>query len=180
MLLAILQSPLSLVIDEMDDLYLKIQLRISARKHGIPVIMAADNGDGTVVDIERFDLDPHRPLMHGDIPETELLSIPREVPRAQAAKIISAWVGSENIAPRMMSSLMELGKTLYTWPQLGTAASLSGALLSYVARAILTGLPIGQGKFVISPEKLFDPTWDSPASVTKRKATLSAFKKTMV
>lgn len=168
-------TKLNIVIDEMDELYLKIQLRIHARKLGIPVVMAADNGDGAVVDIERYDLDQNRPLMHGDIPEDELLSIPRNVPRATAAKIISAWVGHQNIAPRMMSSLMELGKTLYTWPQLGSAAALSGALLSYVVRAVITGQPIGQGKFVIRPEEIFDPSYNSDSSVRVRKSIQDAF-----
>lgn len=149
--------PLRVVVDEMDNLYLKIRLRLLARAYKIPVVMAADNGDGVVVDIERFDLDPGRPLMHGDIPENELLAIRPDTPRHVAARIISAWVKPEHIAERMMASLLQLGKTLYTWPQLGNAASMAGSLMSYVVRQIVLGGPVLQGKIVVSSERLFTP-----------------------
>lgn len=149
--------PLDVVVDEMDNLYLKIRLRLLARAHKIPVVMAADNGDGVVVDIERYDLDAKRPLMHGDVPERELLAIRADTPRHIAARIISAWVKPENIAERMMTSLLELGKTLYTWPQLGNAASMAGSLMSYAVRQIVLDKPITQGKIVVSPDSMFIP-----------------------
>lgn len=149
--------PLRVVVDEMDNLYLKIRLRLLARAHKIPVVMAADNGDGVVVDIERYDLDPKRPLMHGDVPESELLAIRPNTPRHIAARIISTWVKPENIAERMMTSLLELGKTLYTWPQLGNAASMAGSLMSYVVRQIVLNKLITQGKVVVSPDNIFTP-----------------------
>ncbi len=178
---AFLTTPgkLDAVVDEMDDLYLKIRLRVAARRLGIPVVMAADNGDGAVVDIERFDLDPNRPLMHGDIPERELLAIPASVPRPVAAKIISTWVGPDNIAERMMGSLMEIGKTLYTWPQLGTAATIAGALVAFAVRKIVTGGDIGQGKFIVSPESLLDPAYASASRTKQRAKTKTAFLKTL-
>lgn len=166
---------LQIVVDEMDNLYLKIQLRLLARKHKIPVVMAADNGDGIVVDIERYDLSPHRPLMHGDVPEKELLAIRPNTPRHVAAKIISTWVKPENIAERMMESLMELGHTLYTWPQLGSAASMAGSVMSYVVRKIVLGQPISQGKIIISPDALFTPEYNSKAAEEKRKVLRARF-----
>lgn len=176
---AFLTSPdtLDLVIDEMDDLYLKIRLRLEARTLGIPVIMAADNGDGIVVDIERFDRDSRLPLMHGDIPETELLAISPDTPRPVAARIISSWVRPENIADRMKTSLLELGKTLYTWPQLGNAAFMAGAMLSYVARKVVVGDPLLEGKCVITPDAFFVPGFDAPEAIKKRKMLTDTFKK---
>jgi len=168
-------KPLQLIIDEMDDLYLKIQLRVAARNMGIPVIMAADNGDGIVVDIERFDVRKDTPLMHGDIPENTLLAITPDVSRPVAARIISSWVRPENIDDRMKRSLMELGKTLYTWPQLGNAAFMAGAVLSYVARSILVGDPIRSGKFVVNPEVLFVPGFTSKQAIAKRKRLTQQF-----
>lgn len=165
--------PLDVVVDEMDDLYLKIRLRILARAHQIPVVMAADNGDGVVVDIERYDLDPNRPLMHGDIPEAELLAIRPDTPRHAAARIISRWVRPENIAERMMMSLLELGTTLYTWPQLGNAAAMAGSVMSYVVRQIVLGKKIVQGKIVISPDEIFFPF--SKAVQNRRNAVKEAF-----
>ena len=60
------EPKLDLFIEEMDNPYLKIESRKVARNLGIPVIMAADNGDGALIDVERFDLEPDRPLLHRD------------------------------------------------------------------------------------------------------------------
>jgi hypothetical protein len=141
--------------------------------------MAADNGDGVVVDIERYDLEPNRPLMHGDVPEEELLAIRPGTPRHIAARIISSWVKPENIAERMMESLMELGSTLYTWPQLGNAATMAGSVMSYVVRRIAVGLPVVQGKVVITPDALFVPGYTSPQASNTRKAIRTKFLKGM-
>lgn len=170
-------KPLDLVIDEMDNLYLKIQLRVLARKLRIPVIMAADNGDGVVVDIERYDLHPSLPLMHGQVPESELLAISPSTPRLEAARIISRWVTPQNIADRMKDSLLELGKSLYTWPQLGNAAFMAGSVLSYVARRILTDAPVREGKIVLSPDDLFIPDFSSSAMRAERQRKTDMFKK---
>lgn len=170
-------KPLDLVIDEMDTLYLKIRLRMLARKHGIPVIMAADNGDGIVVDIERFDLNRNRPLLHGQIPETELLAITEHTPRNVAAAIISRWVQPEHIDGRMQESLMEIGTSLYTWPQLGNAAFMAGSVLSYVARRILLGYPVTQGKVVIQPDRFFVPGYSDAPAVKERARRAAAFAK---
>lgn len=170
-------KPLDVIIDEMDTLYLKIQLRLFARKYKIPVIMAADNGDGVVIDIERFDLHPELPLMHGHVLESELLGITPETPRIVAAKIISRWVGPENITDRMKDSLLELGKTLYTWPQLGNAAFMAGAVLAYVARKIILGDPLVEGKFIITPDAFFVPGFAGAKATSERKNKTTSFRR---
>ena len=54
---------LDLLIEECDSLEVKIRARIKARSLGIPVLM--DTSDRGMVDIERFDLEPDRPIFHG-------------------------------------------------------------------------------------------------------------------
>lgn len=56
---------LDVLIEEMDDLRLKIKIRELAKKYRIPVIMATDHTDNILVDIERYDLNPNYPLLHG-------------------------------------------------------------------------------------------------------------------
>ncbi len=172
-------APLQVVIDEMDSLYLKIQLRLAARALRIPVIMAADNGDGIVVDIERYDMNPSYPLMHGSVAEHDLVSIAPDTARPVAAKIISSWVGPENIDSRMKSSLLELGSTLYTWPQLGNAAFMAGAVLSYVARRIILGHPVVGGKVVFNPDALFVPEFNSAKQRQARRKETDMFIKAL-
>jgi molybdopterin/thiamine biosynthesis adenylyltransferase len=144
---------IDILIEEMDNIYLKIQIRLLARKLGIPVIMATDNGDNILLDVERYDLDSRYPLFHGDVPESELLEITPETPKPVAARIITRWVHPENVVLRMQQSLLQLGKTLYSWPQLGTAAFLSGIAVSHAFRNIICGNNIPSGKYIISLDK---------------------------
>lgn len=142
------------LVEETDHLETKIFLREEARKRGIPVVMATDNGDGVIVDIERFDLDKETYLFNGligDITLDEFKAFPpEELPRL-ATKI----AGAEMIVPRMMSSLSEVGKTLYSWPQLGDAATLSGVVVAFAVKQIVLGLPIRSGKIDVNLEKIF-------------------------
>src|SRR5258708_11970966 len=46
---------LDIVIDELDNLAVKFLIREQAKNHRIAVVMAADNGDNSVVDVERYD-----------------------------------------------------------------------------------------------------------------------------
>lgn len=48
---------LDVMIDELDNLAVKFLIRENAKKHRVPIVMAADNGDNAVVDVERYDLD---------------------------------------------------------------------------------------------------------------------------
>ena len=54
---------LDLVIEECDSLDMKFLVREAARERRIPVIM--ETSDRGVLDVERFDLEPDRPLFHG-------------------------------------------------------------------------------------------------------------------
>jgi tRNA threonylcarbamoyladenosine dehydratase len=143
-------NKIDILVEEMDNIYLKIQIRLLARKHRIPVIMATDNGDNIILDIERYDLDPKYPLFHGDIKESELMKITPETEKFIAATLITRWVHPDNVALAMQKSLLELGKTLYSWPQLGTAALLSGCAVSYAYRNIILGNKIVSGKYLVS------------------------------
>lgn len=173
----IMPRPLNVLIEEMDNIFLKIQVRLLARKYKIPVIMAADNGDNVVLDIERFDLESNLPLFHGDVSEDELLSIKPDVSKFEAARMISRWVHLENVAIKMQSSLMELGKTLYSWPQLGNAAFLAGCVLAYSAKKIILGEEIKSGKYMISIDALLDPNFNTDREQQKRKESTKNLKK---
>lgn len=61
---------LDLLIDECDGFDIKILARIKAKELKIPVVMEAN--DRCMLDVERFDLEPDRPLLHGLIGELNL------------------------------------------------------------------------------------------------------------
>jgi tRNA A37 threonylcarbamoyladenosine dehydratase len=54
---------LDILVDECDSVDVKIQCRIRARALRIPMLM--ETSDRGLVDVERFDLEPDRPLLHG-------------------------------------------------------------------------------------------------------------------
>ena len=150
---------LDVLVEELDNLEMKIRLRLEARKLGIPVIMATDNGDNVIVDIERYDLDPNLKLFNGvagDLTLEEFQKFPpQELPRL-ATKIAGAGV----VVPKMLSSLMEVGKTLYSWPQLGDAATLSGVAIAYVVKRMAIGEKLKSGKLEVNLDAVFDPDYE--------------------
>lgn len=172
-------KPLDVLIEEMDNIYLKIKIRFLARKFKIPVVMATDNGDNIILDIERYDLNKSLPILHGDIPEKELLEVTPKITKPEAARIISRWVHPENVAARMQKSLLELGKTLYSWPQLGNAAFLAGCALAYCTRKIITGEPVKPGKSLVSFDEILIPGYFSKKEFNKRMAQSKLFKKVL-
>src|SRR5271156_5405724 len=54
---------LDVVVEECDSLDMKASLREGARARRIPVLMATS--DRGLLDVERFDLEPQRPILHG-------------------------------------------------------------------------------------------------------------------
>ncbi len=138
---------INLIFDEIDDLYMKVRLRIEARKRGIPVIMLTSLADVVLVDIERYDLNPSLDLFNGelgDVPE-ELLKKPllSEAERNQYALKI---VGLNNVTPRIIKSLKDIGKTLIGRPQLSTTVTTAGEIGTYLCRKIALGQPVPSGR----------------------------------
>ncbi|HUC87922.1 MAG TPA: ThiF family adenylyltransferase [Candidatus Binatia bacterium] len=152
-----LHSP-NVIVDEMDELRMKIILREKAKKVKLPVIMAADDGDDALLDIERYDIDNQLEIFSGSIPQNIINQIKNEkLSRPQLGLMIGKYfVGSKNIPLRMYESLGEVGKTLPSWPQLGSAAALSGVSLSYVVKKILLGHRIKTGRILISLDDKLD------------------------
>jgi hypothetical protein len=149
-----------LVIDEMDDVRMKLRLRLLARSENLPVIMAADDGDNILLDIERYDLHKDLPLLHGKIPQDIIDHIlsDNKIDRADLGMLIGKYfVGFENTPLRMFESLSQVGRTLPSWPQLGGAAALAGVTLAYAAKKILLSQPLAEGRFVVGPDDQLDP-----------------------
>lgn len=168
------ENKLDLFVEEMDDIRLKILSRVHARKLKIPVIMATDNGDNAMIDVERFDLEPERPLFHSLIPEQELLDIPAKPTMSEKVRLAGRIVGFD-ITPRTQSSLMQVGSTLPAWPQLGNAATLSGLIVSYVARRILVGDPMPSGRYDINLDGILDINYHAAETVAEREQLKQGF-----
>ncbi|CAN5162391.1 hypothetical protein BH11PAT4_BH11PAT4_4900 [soil metagenome] len=165
---------LDVYVEEIDSIHLKIASRFVARKHRIPVVMATDNGDNAIVDVERFDLDGDYPLFHGSVSEEILANTPANPSQMQKVHLANAIVGPD-VTPRTRFSLTQVGQSLPAWPQLGNAATVAGAAVSYVLRRIITGQDMPSGRYWISLDASLDPTYHSDEAVASREKDKQAF-----
>ncbi|MBI3956816.1 MAG: ThiF family adenylyltransferase [Candidatus Kerfeldbacteria bacterium] len=127
------------VIDEVDNLLIKKYLRLACRKFGKPLLMFTDNDDGVLIDYYPYHVDNAVPLFYG-INDSELEPLnEKSLDKATMTKLASNIVGFSNISRRMIDSLKEIGTTLNTWPQLGTAATFAGVAATIILRRISIG-----------------------------------------
>jgi len=137
---------LDLVIEECDSLDVKLLVREAARERRIPVLM--ETSDRGVLDVERFDLEPDRPVFHGllaGLRSSDLAGLSTE----QKAPYVLRILGAGDISSRGAASLIEVGQTITGWPQLGSEVTLGAATAAAAVRRIgLTGdLPSGRVRF---------------------------------
>lgn len=151
----ILNPRLDIFVDEMDDLNLKIMSRIICKNNKIPVVMITDNGDNVIIDIERFDKEFDRKILHGLI-ENDLKSYKNidNIPYKKWVKLATKIVDPKNLTKEMQKSLKEIGKTITAVPQLGTTATIGGAAAAYVIRKIANDEPMPSGRYFVKLDNM--------------------------
>jgi hypothetical protein len=142
-----------LAIDEIDDIEMKVKIRVEARKRQVPVIMATELGDTVMLDVERFDQEPNRPLFHNLIPDIEKLTESKLENYREWTKHAVNIIDPINMPLKMQKSLLKIGTTIVTHPQLGSTVMITGGLLAFAAKNIALGNPLKSGRYVISLEK---------------------------
>lgn len=153
-------EPLAAIVDEIDDFETKIQLRKIAKSLKIPLVSAADVGDNVVIDIERYDSDNPPELFLGRIKNIEDIDVSK-LTASQRKKMIIQLVGFEQNSSRMLDSLMQIGGTIPTWPQLGSTATITGGVISTVLKKILLGEHVNSGRYYLSLDELFVADYNS-------------------
>lgn len=136
----------NLVVEETDDLSMKIEIRKACSFYKVPLISAADNGTGTILDVERYDLNKKLKPFHGRIKAYTADEL-QKMGFEERLDLINKMVGFEYVGQRMKSSLKRIGKEIYSWPQLGGAAQFSGAAIAAIAKDILLGKKVKSGKY---------------------------------
>jgi molybdopterin/thiamine biosynthesis adenylyltransferase len=144
-------GPIDLLVEECDTPYVKFAAREHARALRIPVVM--DANDRGMLDIERFDLEPQRPLLHGLLGQTTARDL-ADLTYQETVDTILAMVGRDTISADMAAAIPRIGTTLSSWPQLASGVALGGALTAEAARRILLGLPRPSGRFYADLETL--------------------------
>src|SRR5690606_31795744 len=90
------EGKLDVLIDECDGVDIKLRCRILAKANRIPVLMEAS--DRGTVDVERFDLEPDRPIMHGFVEHLDVSNIQHLRTNEQKLPYILAFAGVETLS----------------------------------------------------------------------------------
>lgn len=143
------KPPLDVFIDEMDSLDLKISSRLICKESKMPVLMATDLGDEVMLDIERYDLEPKRPIFHGLLGEVNVEDYKKTDYKAWL-KLSTKIIGPEYLPIRLRDSLSNIGKSIPAVPQLGTTALIAGAAVAYAVRRIANGQDMPSGRYMVS------------------------------
>ncbi len=153
---------LDLVIDECDGVNVKILCRIKAKELQVPVLMEAS--DRGTLDVERFDLEPERPIIHGWLEGLTLdFEIINKLKTAEEKLPYMLPIsGLDTLSPRMKASMVEIEQTITTWPQLATAVTMGGALTADTCRRIFLDQFTNSGRYFIDLEELIPDTREKP------------------
>jgi hypothetical protein len=142
---------LDLFIEVCDGMDIKIESRYKARELHIPVVM--DTNDRGMLDVERFDLEPNRPILHGLADGLDPNNI-KDLTNEQKIPYVLKMVGAETISTRMKASMMEVETSINTWPQLASSVVLGGALTTDVCRRILLDQYHESGRYYVDMDEL--------------------------
>ena len=143
---------LDLLIEECDSVAVKIIARQHAKALRIPVVM--DTSDRGMIDVERFDLEPERPILHGLIDHLD----PRDAAKARTNEeklpFVVPIAGMETLSARMKASMLEIESSVTTWPQLASSVVLGGGVTADTWRRIALGQFTTSGRWFLDPEEV--------------------------
>lgn len=167
---------IKLVVDEIDDVEAKVCLRMIARKNKIPLIQAADVGDNIVLDIERYDKEPQPDFFLGRVPGIEKIDL-NKLSQKERTRLIVRIVGFEENSEAMLDSLLEIGESLATWPQLGATAAISGGVVTTAIKKIILGEDVDSGRYYVSLDRILVKNFNSSKNKKYRRDKIRRIKK---
>lgn len=149
----LLNPKIDLLIEEMDNMRLKISIREKARSYRIPVLMVTGNGENVIIDIERFDLNPRLSILNsylkpGVIKRIEKIK-PAEGTFRERVLCARDFMGAKYLTRRLRQSFLLVGTRLAGIPQIAESSFLRGAALCYFARKIAQGARISSGRYYL-------------------------------
>lgn len=143
---------LDLLIEECDQLEVKVEARKLAKKYQIPVIM--ETNDRCMIDIERYDLDETYPILHGRL---EHLGIdkPNWIDNVERMSVLKAILDFDSISDGLRISIPEIKKSISSWPQLSSSVILGAGVISELATKLFLNKIINSGRYYIDLNELF-------------------------
>ena len=143
---------LDLLVEESDGFDIKIISRYKARELKIPVIMEAS--DRCMVDVERFDLEPNRSILHGLVDHLDIDTLKSLKTNEEKIPYMLDVLGLETASIRLKASMLEIEQTINTWPQLASAVTMGGGITADVSRRMLLNQYTQSGRYHIDIEEL--------------------------
>jgi tRNA threonylcarbamoyladenosine dehydratase len=138
-----------LIVEEVDDMGVKARLRSLAAQLRVPLVMAGDVGDKSVLHVERHDLGTVKPF-NGKLSRPQMAALSRgTMPSKAQENAMIKTLGLRNLSPRLIESAMARGTEVAGLAQLGTTATLGGALTTVAVRDILLGRRVPSGIHVV-------------------------------
>ena len=134
---------LDVVVDECDSLDMKVILRERARARRIPVLMATS--DRGLLDVERYDLELQRPILHGLLGELDVAELSGMSSREKVPYMLR-FLEAEQLSPRSAASLVEVDRTLSTWPQVSGDVVLGATAIAEAVRRLGLGEDLRSGR----------------------------------
>ncbi|MEU1984385.1 Rv1355c family protein [Nocardia sp. NPDC019395] len=162
---------IGIVVEECDSLDVKLLVREAARRRKLPLIM--ETSDRGLLDVERFDLEPDRPPFHGLLGDTAAAQL-RGLSTRDKAPYVVGLLGARDLSARMAGSLVEVGETLNSWPQLGGDVMLGAASVATAVRRIGLGRPLRSGRTRLDIEQALDALADPDIDIDDDTADIEA------
>lgn len=156
---------LDICIEVCDGLYTKIFSRQKAKEFRIPVVM--NSSDRGTTDIERYDLNPELPLLHGLIDHLNLDLVKQAKTNEEKVPYLLPMLGVETSSTRLKASMLEIEETITTWPQLASGVILGGGIVTDVCRRILLGQLQDSRRYFVDLEEIIRDKNKPDAEETK-------------
>ncbi|KRD14121.1 hypothetical protein ASE48_03595 [Mycobacterium sp. Root265] len=134
---------LDIAVEECDSLHMKAVLRLAAQQRRIPVLMATS--DRGIVDVERFDHEPGRPILHGLLGQLDIDLLPGMTNREKIPHILR-HLEADRLSARIAASLIEIDKSVSTWPQTAADVGIGACAVTEAVRRIGLGEELRSGR----------------------------------
>lgn len=158
---------LSVCIEVCDGLNTKIFTRQKAKKYRVPVLM--NSSDRGTTDIERFDLDPSLPILHGLIDHLDLSLLKEAKTNEEKVPYLLPMLGIETSSNRLKASMLEIEETITTWPQLASGVVFGGGICTDVCRRLLLGQIKNSGRYFVDIEEHINDEVDGSVYMNKKE-----------
>jgi hypothetical protein len=120
-----------------------------------------ETSDRGLLDIERFDLEPDRPLFHGLLGTTQGSDLDGLTTHDKVPYVLRI-LEPDQLSGRMAASMAEIDNTVSTWPQLGGDIALGAATVAASVRRFGRGDPLRSGRGRVDLDAVLDGLADPP------------------